>query len=146
MNSSSANSLSASVQSLKSSLQLLDSSISILDQGISDFPRLSTVLTTTRVHAPILVDPKFYTNSTIALRAYPILLLATRPAISCLGTRASHLYAPKPRRNTPRSSRTSRATAHGKGRAPGRKIVSSRKRTSSFSTKAAAEKECQSGE
>ncbi|OBT87064.1 hypothetical protein VE02_05040 [Pseudogymnoascus sp. 03VT05] len=45
---SSASSLSASVQSLKSSLQLLDSSISILDQGISDFPRLSTVLSSTR--------------------------------------------------------------------------------------------------
>lgn len=49
MNSStSAQALSASVSSLKSSLNLLDSSISILDQGISDFPRLSTVLTTTR--------------------------------------------------------------------------------------------------
>lgn len=56
---SSASSLSASVQSLKSSLQLLDSSISILDQGISDFPRLSTVLSSTRVcsPSPILFSP-----------------------------------------------------------------------------------------
>ena len=54
MSTSSASSLSASVQSLKSSLQLLDSSISILDQGISDFPRLSTVLSSTRVCSPPL--------------------------------------------------------------------------------------------
>jgi DASH complex subunit SPC19 len=49
MSTSSAASLSASVASLRSSLSLLDSSIAILDSGISDFPRLSTVLTTTRV-------------------------------------------------------------------------------------------------
>ncbi|KAE9372712.1 DASH complex, subunit Spc19 [Stipitochalara longipes BDJ] len=41
-------SLSASVTSLRSSLSLLDSSISILDSGISDFPRLKTVLSSTR--------------------------------------------------------------------------------------------------
>jgi len=30
-------------------MQLLDSSINILDSGVSDFPRLATVLQTTRV-------------------------------------------------------------------------------------------------
>jgi len=47
-NLSSSASLSASVSSLRSSLSLLDSSISILDAGISDFPRLKTVLSSTR--------------------------------------------------------------------------------------------------
>ena len=41
-------SLSSSVTALRTSLSLLDSSISILNTGIHDFPRLSTVLTTTR--------------------------------------------------------------------------------------------------
>jgi DASH complex subunit SPC19 len=60
---SSAASLAASVSSLRSSLSLLDSSIAILDAGISDFPRLSTVLTTTRVRFPWTIDSvKTYTN------------------------------------------------------------------------------------
>jgi len=46
--SQSAASLAASVTSLRSSLTLLDSSISILDAGIADFPRLKTVLSSTR--------------------------------------------------------------------------------------------------
>ncbi|OAF61040.1 hypothetical protein VC83_02405 [Pseudogymnoascus destructans] len=81
---SSASSLSASVQSLKSSLQLLDSSISILDQGISDFPRLSTVLGSTR-HFELTPSPS------LALAQHS---LATElaPAITTLLTRAeSHL-------------------------------------------------------
>lgn len=49
MTTPSSQSLSASVTSLRSSLSLLDSSISILDSGISDFPRLKTVLSSTRV-------------------------------------------------------------------------------------------------
>ncbi|KAM3068350.1 DASH complex subunit spc19 [Clarireedia jacksonii] len=40
--------LSSSVASLRSSLTTLDNSISILDAGISDFPRLKTVLSSTR--------------------------------------------------------------------------------------------------
>lgn len=55
--SSSAASLSASVTSLRSSLSLLDSSISILDAGIADFPRLKTVLSSTRVRVPLLFPP-----------------------------------------------------------------------------------------
>ncbi|OBT67775.1 hypothetical protein VE03_03492 [Pseudogymnoascus sp. 23342-1-I1] len=81
---SSASSLSASVQSLKSSLQLLDSSISILDQGISDFPRLSTVLSSTR-HFELTPSPS------LALAQHS---LATElaPAITTLLTRAeTHL-------------------------------------------------------
>ncbi|RDL35920.1 uncharacterized protein BP5553_06532 [Venustampulla echinocandica] len=46
--SQSLSTLASSVSSLRSSLTLLDSSISILDSGISDFPRLKTVLSSTR--------------------------------------------------------------------------------------------------
>lgn len=59
--SQSLSSLSSSVASLRSSLSLLDSSISILDAGISDFPRLKTVLSSTRVRisfiTPIIFLP-----------------------------------------------------------------------------------------
>lgn len=50
--SQSLSSLSSSVTSLRHSLSLLDSSISVLDSGISDFPRLKTVLSSTRVCLP----------------------------------------------------------------------------------------------
>ncbi|KAF2220265.1 DASH complex subunit Spc19 [Elsinoe ampelina] len=45
---SSAGALQGCVASLRSSMQLLDSSINILESGVSDFPRLTTVLQTTR--------------------------------------------------------------------------------------------------
>jgi DASH complex subunit SPC19 len=45
-----ADSLASSVASLRSSIHLLDSSIDILDSGVNDFPRLTKVLQTTRVH------------------------------------------------------------------------------------------------
>jgi DASH complex subunit SPC19 len=41
--------LAACVDSLGASVALLHSSISILDEGTQDFPRLATVLQTTRV-------------------------------------------------------------------------------------------------
>jgi hypothetical protein len=41
--------LEGCVGSLRNSMQLLDSSINILTEGVNDFPRLATVLQTTRV-------------------------------------------------------------------------------------------------
>lgn len=46
--SSALNSLSSSVNSLRTSLSLLDSSISILASGTADFPRIKTILSSTR--------------------------------------------------------------------------------------------------
>jgi hypothetical protein len=67
---SSAASLSASVASLRSSLSLLDSSIAILGTGINDFPRLSTVLTTTRVKLSSVSEYMVDTDAISAFRTY----------------------------------------------------------------------------
>jgi DASH complex subunit SPC19 len=48
METSTSAALSGCVLSLRSSMQLLESSISILDSGVYDYPRLSSVLQTTR--------------------------------------------------------------------------------------------------
>jgi len=115
--SSSAASLSASVASLRSSLSLLDSSIAILDSGISDFPRLSTVLTTTRVS---LLSPTNYffqspppfpfssTSSTLSKYLPPSKPLQTPPTDPKANTpppsafRAHSLLLPNSRPSLPR--------------------------------------------
>ncbi|PMD16844.1 hypothetical protein NA56DRAFT_303579 [Hyaloscypha hepaticicola] len=78
-------SLSASVTSLRSSLTLLDSSISILDAGISDFPRLKTVLSSTR-HFEL-------TPSTTLSAAQASLASELAPAITTLLQRSEQYIA-----------------------------------------------------
>ncbi|KAA8564781.1 hypothetical protein MFRU_008g03780 [Monilinia fructicola] len=82
--------LSSSVASLRSSLSTLDNSISILDSGISDFPRLKSVLSTTR-HFEL-------TPSTTLHAAQRSLAEELEPAIETLLTRSESLISRLQRR------------------------------------------------
>ncbi|KAI9642144.1 DASH complex subunit spc19 [Ciborinia camelliae] len=77
--------LSSSVASLRSSLSTLDNSISILDSGISDFPRLKSVLSTTR-HFEL-------TPSTTLHAAQRSLAEELEPAIETLLARSESLIS-----------------------------------------------------
>ncbi|APA15928.1 predicted protein [Sclerotinia sclerotiorum 1980 UF-70] len=77
--------LSSSVASLRSSLTTLDNSISILDSGISDFPRLKSVLSTTR-HFEL-------TPSTTLHAAQRSLAEELEPAIETLLSRSESLIS-----------------------------------------------------
>ncbi|KAF7887907.1 uncharacterized protein EAF01_011061 [Botrytis porri] len=77
--------LSSSVASLRASLSTLDNSISILDSGISDFPRLKSVLSTTR-HFEL-------TPSTTLHAAQRSLAEELEPAIETLLSRSESLIS-----------------------------------------------------
>lgn len=97
--SQSAASLTASVTSLRSSLTLLDSSISILDAGIADFPRLKTVLSSTRVR------PFSYPPSSCPLKSIipgPISRIAIKDMGWCAKTNSISSSPPNPPSRPPK--------------------------------------------
>ncbi|TQS38895.1 hypothetical protein Golomagni_00591 [Golovinomyces magnicellulatus] len=79
------NSLSSSVASLRASISLLDSSISILAKGTADFPRLKTVLASTRHYE--------LTPSSTLIAAQKSLAAEIKPAITTLLSRAETYIA-----------------------------------------------------
>ena len=120
--SSSAAALSASVTSLRSSLSLLDSSIAILDSGIADFPRLKTVLASTRVRPPphpiqtSLLSSARLANPRAALRTHPAILLTDRASLAAVGAGAGDPDAASAQRG---AHREGGAAAAGAGCAVG---------------------------